>query len=67
MRSPRRPLTGTYSWGKLPSLFPVLGLATGLDPLATTVKILRHVCTYLNSQAKVEQLKLNKTDPSTWS
>jgi hypothetical protein len=54
------------SQGGLPSLFTVLRLATGLHPLATTVSILSHVCTHLNPQAKPEQLKLSKTDPSMW-
>jgi hypothetical protein len=52
------------SRGGLPSLLPVLRLTTGPHPFATTVAILRHVCTQLNPQAKPEQLKLSKTDPS---
>jgi hypothetical protein len=50
----------------LPCLLPVLRLATGSHPLATVVTILRHLCTQFNPQAKPEQLKLSKTDPSTW-
>jgi hypothetical protein len=60
MRSPH-----CCSRGGLPSLFSVLGLATDPYPFATTVAILRHVYTQLNPQAKLEQLKLSKTDPST--
>jgi hypothetical protein len=52
------------SWGGLPSLLPVLGLTTGPHPFATTIAILKHVCTQLNPQAKPEQLKLNKIDLS---
>jgi hypothetical protein len=54
------------SWGGLLSLLPFLRLTTGPHLFATTVAILRHVCTQLNPQAKPEQLKLSKTDPSTW-
>jgi hypothetical protein len=51
----------------LPSLFPFLVLVTGSHPFATAVAILRHLCIQLNPQEKIEQLKLSKTDPSTWS
>jgi hypothetical protein len=52
--------------GGLPTLLPVLGLTTGSHPFATTVAIIRHVCTQFNPQAKSDPLKLSKADPSTW-
>jgi hypothetical protein len=55
------------SRGGLPSLLPILGLTTGPHPLATAVTILCHLCTQLKSPNKLEQLKLSKTDLSTWS
>jgi hypothetical protein len=55
------------SRGRLPCLLPVLRLTTGPHPLATSVTILGHLCTQFNPQAKPEQVKLSKTDPSTWS
>jgi hypothetical protein len=58
---------GCCSWGGLPSLLPNLGLTIGSHPIATAVTILWHLCNKLNSQAKPKQLKLSKTDPSTWS
>jgi hypothetical protein len=53
------------AWGRLPSLFPVLGLTTGPHPLVVAVTVLRYLCTHLNLQARLEQLKLTKTDPLT--
>jgi hypothetical protein len=58
---------GCSSRDGLPSLFPDLGLATGPHPLATTVIKPWQLCTHTTTQAKPEQLKLSKTDPSTWS
>jgi hypothetical protein len=57
---------GYCSWGGLPSLLPNLWLTIGPHLIATAVTILWHLCNKLNSQAKPEQLKLSKTDPSTW-
>jgi hypothetical protein len=61
MRSPRLLLMGG-----LPSLFPLLGLATGPHPLAIAITKPWHLYTQLKTQARPEQLKLSKTDPSTW-
>jgi hypothetical protein len=61
MQSPRRLLTG-----QAPKSPQVLELANWPHKLATIVAILRHLCTQLNSQARLEQLNLSKTDPSTW-
>jgi hypothetical protein len=47
-------------------LFPVHGLITRPHSFAITVAMLRHLCTHLNAKAKLEQLMLSKTDPSTW-
>jgi hypothetical protein len=60
MRSPRRLLMG-----RAPKVLSALDLATGPHKFATTVTILRHLCTQLNPQVKFEQLNLSKTDPST--
>jgi hypothetical protein len=58
---------GCCSLGGLPNLFPLLGLATGPHPLATAVTKPCQLCTHIKkTQAKPEQLKLSKTDPSTW-
>jgi hypothetical protein len=51
--------------GWLSSVFPLLGLATGPHPLATAVTKPCQLCTHTTTQAKPEQLKLSKTDPST--
>jgi hypothetical protein len=59
MRSPRLLLMGWLS-----SVFPLLGLATGPHPLATAVTKPCQLCTHTTTQAKPEQLKLSKTDPS---
>jgi hypothetical protein len=51
----------------LPANFPVLRWVTaGPYKLATTSKIFRHLCTQKDPQARLEQLKLSKADPSTW-
>jgi hypothetical protein len=34
--------------------------------LATATVVLGHFCNQKDPQARLEQLKLNKTDPSTW-
>jgi hypothetical protein len=34
--------------------------------LAIAPKVLRHICNPKDPQARLEQLKLSKTDPSTW-
>jgi hypothetical protein len=47
--------------------FPVLGwVATRPHELATTPAVLRHFCNQKDPQARLEQLKLSKTDPSMW-
>jgi hypothetical protein len=46
---------------------PLLGITVGPHELATTPTVLRHfLWTQLNIQAKLEQLKLSKTDASIW-
>jgi hypothetical protein len=58
---------GCCSRGGLPSLLPNLGLTIGPHPTATIITKPWHLCTQLkNTQAKPEQLKLSKSDPSTW-
>jgi hypothetical protein len=57
---------GCSSRGGLPSLFPLLGLATGPHPLATAVTKPWQLYTHTTTQAKPEQLKLSKADSSTW-
>jgi hypothetical protein len=53
IRSPQLLLTE-----QVPKLRPVIGLATESHPIATAVVILNHLCTHLNSQVKLEQLKV---------
>jgi hypothetical protein len=53
------------SRGSLPSLLLNLRLANGPDPIVVAVTKLWHLCTQI-PQVKSEQLKLIKTDPSTW-
>jgi hypothetical protein len=50
-----------------PTDFSVLWwVATGPHELATATTILSHFCNQKDLQARLEQLKLSKTDPSTW-
>jgi hypothetical protein len=50
-----------------PADVPVLGLvATRPHKLATAPAVLRHFYNQKDSQARLEQLKLSKTDSSTW-
>jgi hypothetical protein len=50
-----------------PADFPVLWwVTTGPHELATTPAELRHFCNQKYPQVRLEQLKLSKTDPSTW-
>jgi hypothetical protein len=50
-----------------PADFSVLRwVATGPHELATATAVLRHFCNKKDPQARLEQLKLSKTDPSTW-
>jgi hypothetical protein len=44
--------------GQVPKHLPVIGLATEPHSIATAVTILNHLCTHLNSQVKLEQLKV---------
>jgi hypothetical protein len=51
-----------------PADFPVLGwVATGPHERATAPAVLRHFCNKKDPQTRLEQLKLNKTDPLTCS
>jgi hypothetical protein len=51
----------------LPANFSVLWwVAVGPHKLATAPVILRHFYNQKDPQASLEQLKLSKTDPSTW-
>jgi hypothetical protein len=53
---------------QVPGDIPILRFTVGPHELATTPAVLRHLLyTQLNLQAKLEQLKLSKTDPSMWS
>jgi hypothetical protein len=46
---------------------PVLGRSAWPHELVVAITVLRHLLyTQLNSQAKLEQLKLSKSYPSTW-
>jgi hypothetical protein len=47
MRSPHLLFTSG-----LPNLFPALVLTTGPHPIATTIAVLRHVCTQIKSTSK---------------
>jgi hypothetical protein len=50
-----------------PTNFSVLRWVTaGPHKLATAPVVLRHFCNQKDSQARLEQLKLSKTDTSTW-
>jgi hypothetical protein len=50
-----------------PADFPVLRwVATRPHKLATTPAVLRHFCNQKDPQARLEELKLSKIDPSTW-
>jgi hypothetical protein len=52
---------------RLPADFPVLWWVTsGPYKLAAAPAVLQHFCNQKDPQARIEQLKLNKTDPSTW-
>jgi hypothetical protein len=51
-----------------PADFPILRwVATGPQKLATSPAVLRHFCNKKDPQARLEQLKLSKTDLSMWS
>jgi hypothetical protein len=55
------------SWHWDPSDIPIRGFTVGPHELATTPAKLSHfLYTQIILQAKVEQLKLSKTDLSTW-
>jgi hypothetical protein len=41
-------------------------VATGPHKLAITSTVFRHLCTQKDPQARLEQLKLSKVDPSIW-
>jgi hypothetical protein len=50
-----------------PAYFPVLRwVATGPHKLATAPAVLKDFHNQKDPQVRLEQLKLNKTDPSTW-
>jgi hypothetical protein len=52
---------------RLPANFPVLRwVAIGPHKLAIALVVLQHFCNQKDPQARLEQLKLSKTDPSTW-
>jgi hypothetical protein len=51
----------------LPADFQVLQwVTTGPHELATTPTVLRYFCNQKDPQARLRQLNLGKTDPSTW-
>jgi hypothetical protein len=51
-----------------PANFPVLRwVATRPHELVTAPAVLSHFCNQNGPQARLEQLKLSKTDPSTWT
>jgi hypothetical protein len=55
------------SWHWVPGDVPMRGFTIGPHELATISAEIRHLLyTQLKLQANFEQLKLSKTDPSTW-
>jgi hypothetical protein len=51
----------------LPADFPVLGwVTTRPHELAIAPTVLSHFCNQKDPQPRLEQLKLSKTNPSTW-
>jgi hypothetical protein len=51
---------------QLPIDLPIFRRDAGPHKFAAAPAILGHLCTQLILQVKIEQLKLSKTDPSTW-
>jgi hypothetical protein len=55
------------SWRQVAGDFPIRGLTVGPHEHATMPAELRHLlCTQLNLEAKLGQLKHSKIDPSMW-
>jgi hypothetical protein len=67
-RSLRCEVLDSSSELRLPDNFSVLQwVVIGPHKLATVPAVLRHFCIKKDPQVRIEQLKLSKTDSSTWS